>query len=206
MSFALIQVEPFALLQCFPGASPPEPLLWPNGECSHAVSAGFRNEGWMLAPLVYGPDAPNEFYTLGGTTPSFDGTIVTLSRTWAAVDLADTQATLTQRLDNAAEAKRQQSLTGGAGQALVYQQKLAEALAFAGDANPVAANYQLLAASVGIEASSLAGVADLVRARAAQWKMAAARIEAARLSGKAAVAAAKTVDQAVAAYAALVWS
>ena len=95
-------------------------------------------------------------------------------------------------IDAQAEQQRQRYLTPGAGQALVYERKRAEAERMAGDADPQPADYPLLAAEVGITAPTLAEVGAAVRAMASDWIAAAATIEAVRLRAKAAIAAAST--------------
>ena len=97
-----------------------------------------------------------------------------------------------EQVDAQAEFQRLALITPGAGQALVYERKRAEAERMAGDANPQPADYPLLAAEVGITAPTLAGVGAAVRATASDWIAAAASIEAVRLRAKAAIAAATT--------------
>ena len=96
------------------------------------------------------------------------------------------------QVDAEAERLRLTLITPGAGQALVYERKRAEAERMAGDAEPQPTDYPLLAAEVGITASTLAGVGAAVRAMASDWIAAAAAIEAVRLRAKAAIAAATT--------------
>ena len=102
------------------------------------------------------------------------------------------KAAAVAEIDAQAEQQRQRYLTPGAGQALVYERKRAEAERMATDADPQPADYPLLAAEVGITAPTLAEVGAAVRALADQWTAAAAAIEATRLSAKAAIAAATT--------------
>ena len=102
------------------------------------------------------------------------------------------KAAAVAEIDAQAEQQRQRYLTPGAGQALVYERKRAEAERMATDADPQPAAYPLLAAEVGITAPTLAEVGAVVRDLAGQWTAAAAAIEAARLSAKAVVSAATT--------------
>ncbi|MFG1454755.1 hypothetical protein V5F44_21295, partial [Xanthobacter sp. V2C-8] len=87
----------------------------------------------------------------------------------------------------------------GAGQAMTYQTKAAEAIALAADASPDPAAYPLLSAEIGITASDLAGVGAVVRAAYGAWQVIGAGIERARLAGKAAVQAAEDEAEARAA-------
>ena len=106
--------------------------------------------------------------------------------------LAALKAAAAADIDTQAEQQRQRYLTPGAGQALVYERKRAEAERMAGDAEPQPTDYPLLAAEVGITASTLAGVGAAVRAMASDWIAAAAAIEAVRLRAKLQIAAAST--------------
>ena len=102
------------------------------------------------------------------------------------------KAAAAAEIDAQAEKQRQRYLTPGAGQALVYERKRAEALRIVDDPSPDAADYPFLAAEIGITAATLVDVAAVVRTLAGQWASAAAAIEAARLGAKAAIAAATT--------------
>lgn len=106
------------------------------------------------------------------------------------VDLDQVKATLIAQIDADAERARLAHITGGAGQAMSYLQKAAEAKACLADAEPDAAAYPLLAAEVGITAPTLGEVAAVVAAAHAAWTVIGAQIEALRLGAKAAIAAA----------------
>lgn len=111
-------------------------------------------------------------------------------------DLGPSLAALRQRameqVDAQAEFQRLARITPGAGQALVYERKRAEAERMATDPDPQPVDYPMLAAEVGITAATLADVGAVVRTLAAQWTAAAAAIEGVRLGAKAAIAAATT--------------
>lgn len=119
--------------------------------------------------------------------------------------LADVVAQLLAEIDAEAEAERLVHMTAGAGQALVYNEKAAEALRFLTDPAPKADDYPILAASIAIEAPTLAEVARLVSARRAAWTRLAAAIESVRLGTKKTIEAAGTVEAARAARAAVRW-
>ncbi|WPE19973.1 hypothetical protein [Shinella zoogloeoides] len=109
------------------------------------------------------------------------------------------------RIDEAAELARLKYITPGAGQAMTYQQKAAEAAACMADEDPQPELYPLLAAEVGITASTLAGVALAVSQAYAQWAVIGAAIEAARLGAKAAVDAAIDAPAVYAVAGTIVW-
>jgi len=88
------------------------------------------------------------------------------------------------QVDAQAEAARLRHITPGAGQALTYERKRAEAEALVRDPAPAPQAYPFLRAEVGITADTLAGVAQLVRQRAAEWTRQAVAIERARLAAK----------------------
>ena len=120
----------------------------------------------------------------------------------ALLDLAKERLSL--EIDAAAEQQRLRWITPGAGQALVYTQKAAEAARAVVDPSPTAETYPLLAASrAGSE--TIADVANVVLETQALWVRIAAEIEAARLGGKAAIAAAATAAAARAAADAVAW-
>lgn len=132
----------------------------------------------------------------------------------APVILAAVQSVLRAAVDAKAEALRSSIATGGAGQAMEYQE--AQAQAFAALAAPdgaTAEQYPMLAASVGIDidpstgepAVDILGAARSVRAAYGFWLAAGAGIRKARLSGKKAIDEAATVEAAAAACDAVVW-
>jgi hypothetical protein len=117
----------------------------------------------------------------------------------------EVKAQLRSRLDYVAEVERLKYITPGAGQAMTYQAKAAEAKAFLSAEDPEATDFPLLSAEVGITADSLAGVAQIVAGAYAQWQIIGAAIEAARLGGKAAIEAADNATAAQAAFDAVTW-
>ncbi|WP_417436615.1 hypothetical protein [Hoeflea sp.] len=119
--------------------------------------------------------------------------------------LADIKFRLKSLVDQAAESERLKYITAGAGQAMTYQQKTAEARAFLDDVSPVPGDYPLLSAEVGITAATIADVANTVLAAFEQWQVIGAAIEAARLGTKMAINAADTAAAAQAAFDAVAW-
>lgn len=120
-----------------------------------------------------------------------------------AHDLAALAAQAKSRIDAAAETARLQYITAGSGQAMVYEQKNAEAKRYFeivdGGGTPDPADYVILAAEAAAKEEALADVAALVRDTAAAWLPVAAMIEAKRMAGKKAVDAAPTVSAVLAA-------
>jgi len=110
------------------------------------------------------------------------------------IPLDSLRARAVAAIDAAAEQARLAWITGGAGQALVYQRKSDEARRYASvvaaEGTPEPSDYPVLAAEVGITAPDLAGVVAVVQGLDAAWAQVAAAIEALRLGAKAAVAAA----------------
>lgn len=130
--------------------------------------------------------------------------VVTI-RPLTADELAVQKADLKARIDAVAETERLKYITPGAGQAMTYQQKAAEAAACLVDTNPDPTDYPLLAAEIGITGASLAEVAQTVYDAHQAWRVIGAQIEAARLGGKAAIDAAETAEDAQAAFGAVTW-
>ncbi|MBB4860381.1 antitoxin component HigA of HigAB toxin-antitoxin module [Novosphingobium chloroacetimidivorans] len=97
------------------------------------------------------------------------------------VDLDGIKAVAAARLDQAAEAFRLQFITPGAAQAMTYQTKAAEAVAYlADDTAPV----PFLSAEAQACGMTVADLALEVSARAASWTVIGAQIEALRMSRK----------------------
>lgn len=131
------------------------------------------------------------------------------------VVLSAAQAHLRVLVDGQAEALRARVVTPGAGQALEYREAQAQAAAALGGtaSGATAERYPMLAVTVGIDidpqtgepAADILGVARGVQAARDAWLAIGAAIRGARLKGKAAIGAARTLDEAIAAHAAIVW-
>ncbi len=125
--------------------------------------------------------------------------------TLAAKHLAAVKSQCKLLIDKEAEAERLRYITAGAGQAITYQRKAEEARACLAAADPLPADYPMLAAEIGITADTLIGVAEVVNAANAAWLAIGAEIEAARLGVKVAIDAASTAEEARAAADAVAW-
>ncbi|TWD54493.1 hypothetical protein FB480_103404 [Agrobacterium vitis] len=122
-----------------------------------------------------------------------------------APTLETVQADLKARIDKLAEVERLKYITGGVGQAMTYQQKAAEAIAYLAATNPVAKDYPLLSAEVGLTGKTLSDVATTVKAAFEQWQLIGAAVEKVRLGAKKAIGEAKTSEAAQAVFDAVVW-
>lgn len=94
------------------------------------------------------------------------------------------KASLKSTVDGLAETERLKYITPGNGQAMTYQQKVAEAQAFKAATNPKASDYPILSSEVGITAETLVEVANIVLSAFAQWQQIGAMIESIRLGAK----------------------
>ncbi|ACL55617.1 hypothetical protein [Methylobacterium nodulans] len=130
------------------------------------------------------------------------------------VILAAVKDLLQAGIDADAEALRARLASPGAGQAMEYQEAAAQAAAaLTAPGSATADAYPMLAATVGIDidpetgapAVDVLGVARAVAAASARWLTAGAAIRKARLTGKAAVAAAATPEAAQAARVEIIW-
>ncbi len=128
--------------------------------------------------------------------------------------LAHWTAEYAARVDADAEACRLRFITPGAGMAMTYAEKFAQAQAVdaMGEAAANAlsvedreAQFPTLSASVGIEAPTLWACAQLVIERYAAFAQLSLVIERTRLAGKAAIKAASSVDAVRVAYGAIAW-
>jgi hypothetical protein len=101
--------------------------------------------------------------------------------------LADFKVQKKAEIDATVEQIRGRFITLGVGQAMVYQEKEREALAYLADNQVVGPHLQ---AEVGITGEDLFQVATIIVFMAAQWREISARIEGKRLEVKAAIDAA----------------
>lgn len=108
------------------------------------------------------------------------------------LDLDGIRALAAQQIDRAAEAFRMVYLTPGAGQALTYQTKAAEAAAYLADNT---ATVPFLSAEASARGMMLPDLANEVASKAAEWTIIGSRIEARRMAAKAAVTAAANLAQ-----------
>lgn len=118
----------------------------------------------------------------------------------APLDLDGVRAEQCAGIDADAEATRSLFITPGSGQAMTYLRKEAEADAWLADNSASVPFLEAEAAATGV---TVAALAALVSARAAQWAAIGPKIEAARMGAKqavlaagnlAAIAAARAVD------------
>jgi len=139
--------------------------------------------------------------------------------------LEEIKATLKMRIDAVAETERLKYITPGSGQAMTYQEKVAQAVAYTkvymahlanvadgaqgkdieGVGEPNAAEYPLLAAGLGIDGDTLLEVAETVTYAYALWQQIGAAIEAARLLAKVTIEEAETAEEAQTIFNAVVW-
>lgn len=128
--------------------------------------------------------------------------------------LEDCKTDYEGRIDRDAEAARLRFVTPGSGMAMTYIEKFAQAQGVQAMGETAAnelsqpnreAQFPILAASVGIEADTLWGVAQLVLQKYTMFAHAAHHIERARLFGKRAVRAALSADEVRASYEAVTW-
>lgn len=121
----------------------------------------------------------------------------------ADIDLAAVRAFYALRVDVAAELYREQFITPGAGQAMTYQRKEAEARAWTSGGDPATAPF--IAAEATARGMTIDALAAEIIVAADAWSHIGARIEGARMGAKAAIATAMTVP-AIAAGAAVDWA
>lgn len=92
---------------------------------------------------------------------------------------------------------RQKFITDLPGQDVIYLRKEREAVAYLAEANPTLADYPLLSAEVGVTAATAYQVAQIWVHKSQSWQQTAAALEAIRLRGVNAIAAATTEAEAV---------
>lgn len=122
-------------------------------------------------------------------------------------------ALLKAEIDAEAEAQRLLYITGGAGQALEYQEAAAQAAGALAQEEPKSADFPMLAASIGYDidpstgqpATDVKGVARSVNQAFAAFNQIGAAIRAVRLTAKAEFDAAGSIPALQAAREAVVW-
>lgn len=188
MAYRVRNVSTDDILMTWGGATAPKKINIPGVGDVHCVAPGWTDGGYVFES--YTPDPAPE--------PA----------------LADLKTQLRAAIDSDAESIRLMYITPGDGQALTYREKLDQAEQVIADGQAAAdamteaerlAAYPTLSASVGIEAPTLWGCANVVWAMYQAWLQLSFSIESARLAGKKAVADAGTNDAARAAYAAIAW-
>jgi len=128
-------------------------------------------------------------------------TITAEARAAAALEAAKAEARVT--LAAAVTAARAALITDLPGQSMIYLAKEAEARAWMADPTPDPAAYPLLSAELGITAPDGASLAQIWLNLATLWRSTAADLEALRLTTRAAIDAATTVEEVGAAMAGL---
>lgn len=167
----------------------------------HTLSKEEREEiGLFPIETEQHPDT-DQFVVYGSTlTFSVDKVIETyqtapLPAPDKAVRIADIKARLLDAIDNHAGSIRAKYITVGIGQDMTYREKVDEVKAFNLDPDPQSANYQMLAAEIGVTGGTLAAVAAVITNKYNNWKTLGASIEKRRLTLKAQVTAATTLNQ-----------
>lgn len=147
-----------------------------------------------------------------GATPEQRDAAAAVITSFNAVD-AEREEYLA-RVDADAEAVRLRYITPGAGMALTYQEKFAQAQAVHAMGMDAAnalnqtdreAQFPTLSASIGIEAPTLYDCANLVLTKYAAFAALSLVIERTRLAAKASIKSATTVQGVQAAYEAVAW-
>lgn len=172
------------------------------------MSKAMLPEDVTLFAAIYPELASQCLYNNGELTwpDSLNGDmVVALDARYSGLALSRLKLDMKLRIDAAAEDERLKYITPGNGQAMTYQQKVAEAQAFKEATNPKAADYPLLSSEVGITAETLGAVADIVLAAFVQWQQIGAAIEVIRLGAKRDVDAAEDEAAARAVIDTIVW-
>lgn len=195
MNYALVKIEDGSVVTEFIGAIP-NPVVWPNGDASHCAGIGDERAGCRLVEIRY--ESPRDFHESISVRHELDGDKVFFRNEWKPVDLGLVKQELLARIDMRAEEERTLHSTSGAGQALVYQHKLtqAENAIRRGSAQP--GDYPLVDAS-RVNGEDILAAAHRIIAASQVWMAIMADIEQRRLSAKARVATAQSVDEAMAA-------
>ena len=88
------------------------------------------------------------------------------------------------RVDERAEASRLKYITPGAGQAITYAQKEAEAVSYVATVTPVDTDYPMIKAQSVATGETMLVIANVIIGTANGWRPIAAQIEALRMKAK----------------------
>lgn len=186
--------------------SPGDWFTLPCGSVVSPAEDGWSRRNLRLAEILPADEIPEGKQVVSTTVELVDGQPKYVhSLRDDPTPLEEHKRAAKASIDEAAELARLKYITPGVGQAMTYQQKAAEASACMADEDPRPERYPLLAAEVGITASTLAGVALVVSQAYAQWAVIGAAIEAARLGAKSAVDAATDAPAVHAVAETIVW-
>lgn len=202
---ALIKISTQEIIQTW-GDNVPTFFSIP-GVCDvHCPDANWTFGDYRLIPVVNQGTAPNEFWLSSGATQAISNNTLVITSTFVEQPLANVQTILCNRVDGAAEQIRLKYITPGAGQMGVYVIKYNEAKAVMADPAPIANNYPLNAASIGLPGiTNVKDAANTVITQYEQWVSVASTIENTRLLTKSNINIANTVPSALAAYNAVNW-
>lgn len=171
-----------------------------------------ESKAWSSANLEYVTHWPDDRVSRTGSEAELSETLQVYGIYGPSLDAI--RRGLQARVDADAEAVRLRYITAGSGMAMVYQEKFAQAQAVNAMGETAAnamsqadreAQFPTLAASVGLEAPTLWGCAQLVLAKYAAFAALSLTIEKARLTAKAQIAAASNVQGVRSAYEAIAW-
>lgn len=110
-------------------------------------------------------------------------------------ELAALKGQMSTTVDTDAEAFRHQFITPGAGQAMTYQEKYEEAVAFLANTEIDEDEIPLIVGEVGITGATKAEVAQVVVTMRQQWRLLATAIEQIRLGRKKEIEDAMSVEE-----------
>ena len=132
------------------------------------------------------------FVATGYTLSYFDGMV---EKTYIVepVDVNSLKPPILASIDSDAEIARQKYITRGAGQAMTYQSKVAEAIRY--HETNGQGDYPFLNEEVGITGDTLAEVAATILTMHHEWQIIGGQIERERLAAKKAVELATTVTE-----------
>lgn len=104
--YAVVDLKTLEVTKAYSGyVSLPDPVVWPNGDATHATPLGEERAGCRFVEVVYAGDAPGEFYHVTDYVPSLEKSHLTFSRQWAPDDLEATKTIALKRLNDQTEAK-----------------------------------------------------------------------------------------------------
>lgn len=202
---ALYQISTNSVIQDW-GNTIPSLIQIPGVVDVHSPTANWAFGDYKLIPVSVVSNPNNQFSVVTGFTKTLTNGTYYITTQYTDTSLANVQVMLCANVDSQAETIRLKYITPGSGQVGVYMLKYLEALDISANASPIANDFPLNNASVGLPGiSTIQQAANTTLNQFGLWILVAAQIEEIRLSTKGNINAANSVNSALAAYNSLSW-
>ena len=216
MRTALVRVSPLEVVQEW--SELPAKISVPGVGDVHCAEVGWESPKpkdehghftsdptYRLVEVSETGEAPTQYHDESGETLSLSGSVLTREKKFTARNLDDVKADLLRAVDAKAGDIRGLYITVAPGQEMTYQEKARQARELLMDPEPQDEAYPMIAGLVGIRGETLQDVAELIAAKEGEWQQVGAQIETVREGAKVQIAAAESIEDALAIYNNAAW-